>query len=93
MMVRGGKKSGASIFSNPWYFFARSPSYLPYAALAGRDQGGLFPEPTLMPPRKTGMKLEAVSTGQYGRLKPTYFTVISWLASVSRFLRRYVMHM
>lgn len=45
-MVRGGKKSGTSIFSMPWYFFARSPSNLPYAALAGRDQGGLLPEPT-----------------------------------------------
>jgi hypothetical protein len=56
-MVRGGKKGADSIFSKPWYFFARCISYFPYAALAGRDHGGWFPDPTFIPPRKTGMKL------------------------------------
>lgn len=31
-MVRGGKKSGTSIFSRLWYFFARAESNCPYAA-------------------------------------------------------------
>jgi hypothetical protein len=60
-IVRGGKKSGGSIFSNPWYFFERAVSNCPYAALAGRDHhGGLLPDPTLTPPRKMWMKLRKV---------------------------------
>lgn len=60
-MVRGGKKSGTSIASMPWYFLARSESKVPYFALAGSVHGGLFPLPTFTPPRKMGIKLSVVS--------------------------------
>ncbi len=36
---------------------ARFMSYGPSAALAGSVQGGLLPEPTFSPPRKTGWNL------------------------------------
>ena len=38
-----GKKSGALSSKVPKYFSARGRSSLPYAALAGRVQGGLLP--------------------------------------------------
>lgn len=61
---RIGKKLGTSI-GTPKYCCALLPSNLPYAAFAGRVHGGLFPEPTLMPPRNTGWNLHHVVSSLY----------------------------
>ena len=76
-IVRGGKKSGDSIFSRLWYFFARCKSNFPYAAFAGRVHGGLFPDPTLIPPRKTGTRLRGSKIGVLLGMGIDYFTVTS----------------
>jgi hypothetical protein len=49
-----GKNGGEEILGVLKYFSPRCSSYLLSEAFAGRVQGGLFPEPTLMPPRKMG---------------------------------------
>jgi hypothetical protein len=77
--VKGGKKDGGSISRFPWYFFARPESKRPYVALAGRVQGGLFPEPTFTPPRKMGWNLRIVRFLVFGGMRDwmAYSTVTS----------------
>lgn len=49
IMFGGGRTSGRPALSSE-----RCTSKGPYFALAGRVHGGLFPDPLLMAPRKTG---------------------------------------